>query len=435
MSTIIDQSVAEFRKVRATLPGNELPWLANLRDAAVQRFSESGYPTPRDEAWKYTNVAPIVKKGFVPLEGAEDSAGIDISPWLLTDSDALRLVFVDGHLAPALSDADALPGGVIVASLKDRLRHAPAELEGWLASHAPDAPRGFAELNTAFMSDGAVVRIPAGVTVERPIHLLYFARESGRPGAAFLRNLVIVEEGGAATIVQHYVSAGGAQSLVNSLTQCIIGDGAALEHYKINEQGDGIYHFAAVHARLGRDSRYVSHNLQAGGRLARSDLHAELAGEGCACTMNGFYIGRGRQHIDNYTRIEHRVPHCSSRELYKGVLDGHSRGIFNGHVIVHQDAQKTDAQQMNHNLLLSDGAEADTRPQLEIYADDVKCSHGATIGQLDRDALFYLKARGIDDLVARRMLIGAFSSEITGQLTLAPVRERFERLVASRLGE
>lgn len=435
MSALIDQSVADFRKRQATLPGHDLPWLARLRAAAVQRFSEEGYPTPRDEAWKYTNVAPVIKKGFVPLEGPEDATGLDVSPWLLPDCDAIRLVFIDGHHAAVLSDIARLPDGVVVSSLRERLREAPAELEAWFNADAPDGPRGFAELNTAFMSDGAVVRIPAGVTVERPIHLLYIARASDRPCAAFLRNLLIVGAGGAATVVQHHVSVDGAQSLVNGMTRCVIGDGAALEHYQLNEQGDGIYHFAAVQARLGRDSRYDSHNLQTGARLARSDLHAELAGEGSACTMNGFYLGRDRQHIDNYTRIEHQVPHCSSRQLYKGVLDGRARGIFNGHVIVHQDAQKTDAQQMNRNLLLSDGAEVDTRPQLEIYADDVKCSHGATVGQLDRDILFYLRARGIDEHIARRMLIGAFSAEIAEQLTLAPVRSRFERLVASKLAE
>ncbi len=433
MSGNINQSVTEYRKLQHSLPGHELPWLASLRDAAVQRFSEQGYPTPRDEAWKYTNVAPVVNKGFTPLSMPGDAAALDLSPWCLPDSDAIRLVFVDGHHVSTLSTAADLPKGVVVASLKERLRQAPEEIEAWIATHAQADPRGFSDLNTAFMSDGAIIRIPAGVTVDRPIHLLYIARESARPCAAFLRNLVIVAEGGTATIVQHHVSVDSAQSLVNSLTQCVLEDDASLGHYKLNEQGDGIYHFTAVHLRQGRDSHYLSHNLHIGARLARSELHVELAGEGCECTLNGFYLGRNRQHIDNYTRIEHQVPRCSSRQLYKGVLDGRSRGIFNGHVIVRQDAQHTDAEQMNRNLLLSEHAEADTRPQLEIYADDVKCSHGATVGQLDQDALFYLRARGIDNALARRMLISAFSSEIAERLTLEPVRRRFEQLVAAQL--
>jgi Fe-S cluster assembly protein SufD len=433
VSGIVDQAVTEFRNLQRSLPGHELPWLDSLRAAAARRFSERGWPTPRDEAWKYTNVAPVVKKGFVPLPAPGDDAVIDVSPWLLPGTDAIRLVFVDGHYVPALSAAAGLPGGVVVASLKDRLREAPDELESWLATDIMAAPQGFSELNTAFMSDGAIIRVPAGVAVGRPVHLLYIARESARPCAAFLRNLIIVAEGGAATIVQHHVSADGAHSLVNSLTRCVVEDGASLEHYSLNEQGDGVYHFAATQLRQGRDSRYVSHNLQAGARLARSDMHAELAGEGCECTLNGFYLGRDRQHIDNCLRIEHLVPRCSSRQLYKGVLDGRARGIFNGHVVVRQDAQQTDARQMNQSLLLSEQAEADTRPQLEIYADDVKCSHGATVGQLDRDALFYLKARGIDEAVARSMLIGAFAGEIAERLTLEPVRCRFERLVAARL--
>lgn len=433
MSGIIDTSIAEYRRLKHSLPGHELPWLASLRDAAAQRFSEQGYPTPRDETWKYTNVAPVVKKGFTPLSVPGDFTALDISPWRLPDTEEIRLAFIDGQYIPTLSAAAGLPNGVVVASLKERLRLAPDEIKTWLAGHAQASPGGFSDLNTAFMSDGAIIRIPAGVTIDRPIHLLYIARESDRPCAAFLRNLVIVAEQGVATIVQHHVSVGGAQSLVNSLTQCVLEDGASLEHYKLNEQGDGVYHFAAVHLRQGRDSRYISHNLQTGARLARSELHVELAGEGCECALNGFYLGRDRQHIDNYTLIKHQVPRCRSRQLYKGVLDGRSRGIFNGHVIVRQDAQHTDAQQMNRNLLLSEHAEADSRPQLEIYADDVKCSHGATVGQLDQDALFYLRARGIDDRMARRMLISAFSSEIAERLTLEPVRRRFEQLVAARL--
>jgi Fe-S cluster assembly protein SufD len=432
VSAATDQSVAEYRKLQHRLPGHELPWLAGFRDAAVRRFAERGWPSPRDEAWKYTNVAPVVRKGYAPLPESDSGGEIDPAPWLLPDVDAIRLVFVDGHHIPALSSAGGLPEGVVVASLKERLREAPQEIERWLAE-TPADPQGFADLNTAFMSDGAIVRIPAGVEVERPIHLLYIAHETSRPGASFLRNLVRVAAGGSAIVVQHHVSAGPAQSLVNSQTRCVLEDGSMLEHYKLNEQGDGVYHFAAVHLRQGRDSRYASHDLQLGARLARSELHAELAGPGCECVMNGFYLGNERMHIDNYTRVEHQVPRCSSRQLYKGVLGGSARGIFNGHVIVRQDAQQTDAQQMNRNLLLSEQAEADTRPQLEIYADDVKCGHGATVGRLDRDALFYLRARGVDEAVARRMLIGAFAGEIAERLALEPVRRRFERLVAAQM--
>ncbi len=434
MPSTVETSIEEYRGLKERLPGHELPWLAGLRDAAAQRFAERGWPTSRDEAWKYTNIAPVVRKGYAPIAEADVAAEIDATPWLLPGLDGIRLVFVDGHHVPGLSSVAGLPDGVIVTSLKAGLRDAPGEIERWLAD-APAAADAFADLNTAFMTDGAVVRVPAGATLDRPIHLLYIARESSRPCAAFVRDLVLVGAGARATVIQHHVSVDGAQSLINGLTRCVLDDGAALEHYRLNEQGDGLYHFSAVQLRQGRDSRYVSHDLQLGARLARGELLAELAGEGCECTLNGFYLGRGRRHIDNYTRVEHQVPHCSSRQLYKGVLSDNARGIFNGHLIVCKDAQKTDAQQMNRNLLLSEQAEADTRPQLEIYADDVKCSHGATVGQIDADALFYLRARGLDDVVARRLLIGAFAGEITGQLTPAPLRLHVERLVAAQMSE
>lgn len=434
MSELIEKSIADFHDLQAQLPGSELPWLTSLREQAVQQFSEHGYPTPRHEAWKYTNVASIIRKGYQPIVESDGAAPEpDISAWLMPELNAIRLCFVDGHFAPSLSDLAGLPDGAVIASLNAQLQQAPEQVEACLASHAAIGPQGFAELNTAFMSDGVFIRLPDGIEIERPVHLVHVARKAAQPGMAFLRNLVFAGKGSRVTLIEHFVSADGAQAMINAMTQCVLAQDAGVEHYLLNEQGDGINHFGAVHVHQDRNSHYVSHNLQAGARLARSDLVVELAGEGCESTLNGFYIGQGKQHIDNYLRIEHQVPHCSSRQLYKGVLDGRSRGIFNGHVIVKQDAQQTDAQQMNRNLLLSDQAEADTRPQLEIYADDVKCSHGATIGQIDHEALFYLRARGIDADIARRLLIGAFAIEVTEQLGLAPVRQRFERLVAQRL--
>lgn len=427
MSEAIDRSIADFRRVAASLPG-----LRALRENALHHFSQVGYPTPRDEAWKYTNLAPFLGKSFVPDAGDDIPATLPLEGYLL-GAEVPRLVFVDGRFAPALSRVVGLPRGVTVGSLGERLRGEPDGLEKFLGEHMPDAPQGFAQLNTAFMTDGAYIRLAAGAVLEQPIHVLYVARPGARPNAAYLRNLVFGEAGSRVTLIEHYVSLEGAEALTSAITQCVLEQGAAVEHYKLNEQGDGIYHFAGVHVHQEGDSRYASHNVQVGARLARLDLRAVLAGQGGECTLNGLYLGRGRQHIDNHTYIDHQVPRCTSREWYKGVLDGHSRGVFDGHVVVRQGAQHSDARQLNHNLLLSDDAEADTRPQLLIYADDVQCSHGSTVGQLDRDALFYLRARGIAEAEARRLLVEAFARDVVERMGFEPLRRRLERLVADRL--
>ena len=433
MSEAIDRSIADYRRVANALPGQH-PWLRALREDALRHFAETGYPTPRDEAWKYTNLTPFLGKSFAPALGGGEGApvgGLD-GDWL-PGAEASVLVFVDGFHVPALSKTSGLPRGVRVGNLAELLRDGADDLETFLTAQAPAEPRGFAQLNTAFMTDGAYIRLPAGVALEQPIHLLYVARPGARPFAAYWRNLIFAAPGSRAAVIEHYVSMDGAQALTSAVTQCVLEDGAAIEHYQLNEQGDGVYHFAGVHVQQAGNSRYASHNVQAGARLARGDIHVVLAGQGGECSLNGLYLGRGRQHIDNYTYIDHQVPRCTSRESYKGVLDGHARGVFNGQIIVRQDAQHTDARQVNHNLLLSEDAEADTRPQLLIYADDVQCSHGSTVGQLDRDALFYLRARGLDEAQARRMLVTAFARDVVERMGVEPVRRRLERLVAERL--
>ncbi|MCC6301637.1 MAG: Fe-S cluster assembly protein SufD [Gammaproteobacteria bacterium] len=426
----------EYRSLRGALPGQGLAWLRDLRDGALQRFSERGYPTPRDEAWKYTNIAPLLKQSFVPalsLERSREVAPADIAARLFAGAGMPLAVFVDGRFDAALSDLSGLPRGIEVRSLREMLERDGAALETLLTSQAPREPHGFIELNTAFMSDGAYVRIGSEAVAERPLHLLFVSSGAEQPLASYLRNLISVGQGGRAAVIEHYVSLGDAPSLCNVATHCVIERGAALDHYKLNEEGAGAHHFAGLYVEQARDSRYVSHNVAAGGRMIRNDLRCVLAGEGAECDLNGLYLAGGRQHIDNQTSVEHRVPHCTSREWYKGVLDGRARGVFSGHVVVRQDAQKTDAQQMNNNLLLSDEAEIDTRPQLEIYADDVKCSHGSTVGQLNPDILFYLRARGIDEARARRLLVTAFAQDVVARMTAAPVRAWAEHLIMARL--
>ncbi|MCC6209024.1 MAG: Fe-S cluster assembly protein SufD [Gammaproteobacteria bacterium] len=436
MATSPVTPVEEYQSLLGVLPGQDLAWLRDLRDGALRRFSDRGYPTPRDEAWKYTNIAPLLKQSFIPSFSVEQPHKVlptDIATSLFADADMPLAVFVDGAFNSALSNLSALPPGVELRSLREVLDHDGASLESLLVGMTPQEPHGFIELNTAFMFDGACVRIAPDTVAERPLHLLYVSSGAGQPVASYLRNLMIAGRGSRAAVIEHYVSLGDAAALCNVATHCMIEPGAALEHYKLNEEGAGAHHFAGLYVEQARDSRYVSHNVAVGGRMIRNDLRCVLAGEGAECVLNGLYLGRGREHIDNQTSVEHRVPHCSSREWYKGVLDGRARGVFSGHVMVRQDAQKTDAQQMNNNLLLSDEAEVDTRPQLEIYADDVKCSHGSTVGQLNPDVLFYLRARGIDEIQARRLLVTAFAQDVVGRMAIAPVREWAERLITARL--
>jgi len=305
-------------------------------------------------------------------------------------------------------------------------------LESWLGRQMPTPRHGFEALNTTFLQDGAVVRIGRGITIEAPIHLLFLA--TGAPeSAVYWRNLIVAEAGSRATVIETYASRDGAAHLTNTITEVTLESSASIEHYRLGRESDAAYHVGGTHAHLARDSRYVSHVVTLGARLARHELDTVLDAEGAECLLNGFYATRGQQHVDNHTRIEHRAPHGTSREWYKGVLGDRSRAVFSGRIVVHPQAQRTDAEQANHHLLLSRDAEADSRPQLEIYANDVKCAHGASAGHLDADALFYLRSRGLDEARARGLLVYAFAADVLARIRLAPLRQALEQQLAGRL--
>ncbi len=419
----------DFRRIEPALPGTAVPWLRELRQQALTSFMDTGFPTVRDENWKYTDVRAIAAHRFTPVAVAPSIEAAALGPFA---SSGYTLVFVDGCYAPALSSADKLPHGVRVASLAQVLSDEPQTLEPWLGRYMSSSQHGFAALNAAFLRDGAFVRIGRDTVVEEPINLLFVA--SGTADVAiYLRNLIVAEVGSRATVVEHYVALGAGTYLTNAVTEVVTEPAAALEHYRIEREVETAYHLGATHVYQTRDSRYASHSVTLGGRLVRHELTCTLDAEGAECALNGLYVGHGRQHMDHHTRIEHRCPRGTSREWYKGVLDDHARGIFSGRVVVHPQAQRTDAEQANHNLLLSDSAEADSRPQFEIYADDVKCSHGSTVGSLDPDALFYLRTRALDETLARQLLVYAFASDILARMRLAPLRMALERDFAARL--
>ena len=418
----LERSLAEsFRDSRSP---RDPQWLIETRRAAMARLHETGFPTVRDEDWKYTNVAPILKVPFVeaPAEGLRR---------IETPSrEGLQLVFVNGRYASELSSGAA--NGIQAGSLRGVLAKQPELAEPYLGRIARNG-NAFASANAAFLEDGAFVRISRGFAAAEPIHLVFLSEPVFDPTVSHPRNLVIAESGSQAAVVETYIGTAGETYFTNSVTEVSVGDGANLDLYRLERESTAAYHVATTEVRLERDSRFSSHSLTFGGAIARHDLNVRLEAEGADCTLNGLFVGSGTQHLDNHTLIDHAMPHGTSRELYKGIMDGKSRGIFQGKIIVRPDAQKTDAMQTNKNLLLSKEALVNSIPALEIFADDVKCRHGSTIGQLDPGAMFYLQSRGIGAREARELLVFAFASDVASRIRIAPLRALVEEHLGLRL--
>jgi len=411
------------------------PWVFPLRKAGIARFAERGFPTLKDEDWRFTNVAPIAKLPFKPVFPPLRAtlAADQISQFTFGRIPAFRLVFVNGLYAPELSSVPAQAGEVTIKSLAAALASDSAFLEKTLARQGADARDPFMALNTAFFQDGAFVHVPAGKVFETPIHLLFVSTTQEAGTTIHPRNLIVAEKGSQATVIESYVAAGDAAYFTNGITELVVEDGAVVEHCKFQDESPSAFHVVGVQARLGRRANLVSHSIAIGARLSRTSIHTTLAGEGVECVLNGLYLTHGEQLADHHMVVEHAQPYCNSHEYYNGILDGRSKGVFHGRILVRPQAQKTDAKQTNKNLLLSEEATVDTKPQLEIYADDVKCTHGATVGQLNDESIFYLRARGIGVDTARRMLIHAFAGEIIERIRCRPVREELDRLVWGRL--
>jgi len=415
--------------------GSEGPaWLPGVRRAAIERFAAVGFPTSRDEEWRFTPVAPIARAEFRPaLPGTVTREAL--APFLFGHAEWPQLVFVNGKYAPELSVVPPLPFGVKLGNLASALRRDGALLERHLTRHARPETTPFAALNTAFMRDGALVYVPPGTVLDDPIHLLFVTSPDAGGSVAYPRNLVIVERGARASVVESYVTlAEGASYFTNAVTEVVSGEDAWTEHTRIQRESERAYHMGFTHVDQARGSHYRSFTLAMGGAIARHNLHVRLNAPGIETLMYGLYLARGEQVVDNHTAIYHDQPNCNSWEVYKGVLSDRARAVFNGKVFVKPEAQKTDAKQTNRNLLLSPTAKVDTKPQLEIFADDVKCTHGATVGFLDPLSLFYLRSRGIPPETAQRVLTYAFAAEVVDEVALAPVREELTRLVLGRLG-
>jgi Fe-S cluster assembly protein SufD len=420
--------VAEYRRSLEQGPAQPR-WVSQARESAIAQFERLGFPTTRLEQWRFTSVAPIADRTFsLATDGV---AGVSAEHTRPLSAPIAHAVCVNGRFAPKLSNLDALPKGVQVLSLEAAMTSHAAVVEPYLAKLALTQTSAFTSLNTAFLRDGIFLIIPAGTIIERPIEVTFVSVSEGRGSVSHPRLLIVAGDASQATVLERYVGTGPA--FTNAVGEVWLGANAVVDHYKLQEEPADAFHVASMFLHSARSGTFSSHSLTFGGGLVRNEVIAALNGEGIDCTLNGLYVGRDRQLIDNHTTIDHAMPHCGSHEIYKGILAEQSRGVFNGKIIVRPDAQKTDAKQTNKALLLSDEANINSKPELEIFANDVKCTHGAAIGQLDDAAMFYLRSRGLGVSESRAMLVHAFAGDILNRVKIVPVREYLEEILMARL--
>jgi Fe-S cluster assembly protein SufD len=423
--------LASFREL---LKSDGRSWDRGLREAAFARFSELGLPTVKDEEWKYTSLAPLAGRGFRRAAGGgrlvsgRELAALGLA-WLAEQ----RAVCVDGRFVPELSFLEKLPPGVRVGSLGEAMRGAPEPLRAHFGRHADYQGHSFVALNTALAEDGVYVHVPKRTALSQPLHLVFVSTAGGEPTVSYPRVLVVIEEESEATILESYLALGPGVYLASAVGEVVVGNAARLDHTTLVRQGSRAFHVGVLQVEQARQSAFSSHLVSIGGSLVRNEIGVRLAGEGAECSLDGLFVATGREHVDNRTRIDHVEPHGTSRELYKGVLGGASRGIFNGTICVHQGAARTDAEQTNKNLLLSGEATVDSKPRLEIHNNDVRCRHGSTIGRLDAESLFYLRSRGLEADEARRLLTFAFASEVVARLKIERLKLQLENWLLARL--
>jgi Fe-S cluster assembly protein SufD len=413
---------AAFRSVRPTVA-----WLELVRNSAMDRFEQLDFPSVKEEDWKYTNLATLAKEEFVPVTSASTDAR-EVEGYAETAE--THLVVVDGFLCEDLSMTTGL-GDVVAIDLFSAVEDARYNkiVRKYLARNAGYHNNGLAALNTAFLQSGVFLWIPKNVKLERPVQITFVADA----GANFPRLLVVAEENSSATLIESFVSSNGGKYFTNAIAEIVLKDGAQLEHYRVQRESNNSYHVSTTSAELGRASRYDTTSINLGAQLSRHDVSVVMDHEGAETSVDGLYMVGSDQHTDTHSVIDHKQPHCTSHQLYKGILDGNGRAIFNGKVFVREGAQKTDAMQTNKNLLLSDKARVDTKPQLEIYADDVKCAHGAAVGQIDPEELFYLETRGIGPELGRSLLTYGFAEEVIGKIKIDSIRSQLDEFVLRQL--
>jgi Fe-S cluster assembly protein SufD len=434
MSTAVKEKNIYADAFREFVSGRtgEPSWVARLREGAFERFEETGFPTTDEEDWKYTNVAPVARKSFrTPVERAElESAAVE--RFVSAEARRSRLVFVDGVYSPEHSSLEGIPSQVLVEELGAALAGEHGEvLWNHLARLSGEGSDAFTVLNTAFLGGGALLVVPEGVVVESPVQLLFLTTQA--EVVTFPRVLVVAERDSRLDIIETHAAAGDAEYFTDAVVEVFVGEGARVTHYKVQDEADGAYHVASTRAEVSKDGAYDLTTVTLGARLSRHEIEVALVSPGAECHVDGLYLVGTGQHTDTHSLIDHREPNCASRQTYKGILDGKSRAVFNGRVYVHEGASGTDAQQNNRNLLLSTDARVDTKPQLEIYNDDVKCAHGATVGQLEEEELFYLLSRGLHTDLARNLLTYGFAEEIVEKIKFDSIRAQLDEAILNRL--
>ncbi|MGB5847216.1 MAG: Fe-S cluster assembly protein SufD [Ignavibacteriaceae bacterium] len=427
--------VKNFEAFEDNLNGEKTPEFHRIRKEALKNFSDLSLPTLKDEEWRYTSISPLLKYNFIlPPEDITISNEL-VNKFSFTDMDTNILVFVNGKFSGANSKLLNLPEGTIAGSISDAIKNNPEIIEKHFGKYASYSNQIFTALSTAYTKDGAFVYVPNGKIVEDPIHIIFITTASEDKIITQPRNLFVASENSQVTIIEHYVSENNNIYFTNAVTEIVAEDNAIVDHYKLQEESKNAFHIARVEIDQERSSNFTSHSISTGGAITRNDFNARFNEGGGECTLNGLFLLEDKQLFDAHTLIDHANPHCNSHEHYKGILDDSSRGVFNGKVLVRQDAQKTNAFQQNNNILLSNNALVNTKPQLEIFADDVKCSHGATIGQIDEEAKFYLKSRGIGEEAANAILIHAFASDVIKSMKIESVRNYLEDILSNRFNQ
>ncbi len=430
----VESCLNAFERIAPRLVGDGTGWLDSSRRTALSEFEESGFPTIKNEDWKYTDIRPLTRHDYwLEAAVAAQEAGLQVPQ--IDGLDAIRLVFVNGRfIEQASSRVEELPDGVVVTGLAGQIASDSSIIQSRLGSALPGSGHGFSTLNSAFVNDGLYLYVPEGVHMDRVVEVVFVS--SGQEQAPLVqpRNLVALERGARLNLIERYYGESGEKYLSNAVSEIFLAPESRLEYCRLQEESSQAGHIGGLFVRQAAGSQLIANTISLEGALIRNDVRVALDESGAQCRLNGLTVGGGRQHVDNHTHIDHNAERCISRELYKGVLDGRARSVFHGRIVVNKGAQKTDSEQQNHSLLLSRDTEVDTKPQLEIYADDVKCSHGATVGQLDEDSVFYLRSRAIGEATARRLLTYAFAEGAIGEISLAALRAYIERRIHDRLG-
>lgn len=421
-----------FSSFERSLNGERSSRLHSLRKDAIGNFNSLSFPTTKDEEWKYTNIAPLLRHNFIPADQGINVPDGEIQKFLFDELEHSLIVFVNGFYSEKLSRIKKLPEGVIIKSLSEALKNNEEIVTKYFGSFAPFNENIFSALSTAFIRDGAFVYVPKDTIINEPLHILYLNISDENKYLIQPRNLFIAGKNSQASIIEHYTSSSQDIYFTNSITEVAVEENAHLDHVKLQEESKKAFHIAKMKTGIGRNGNFTSHFISTGAELSRNDFDARFDDEGGECMLNGLFLIEEAQHFDTHTLIDHAKPHCNSHEHYKGILDDKSRGVFNGKVLVRKDAQKTNAFQENNNIILSNEALINTKPQLEIFADDVKCSHGATIGQLDMDAMFYLKARGIGEEKGKAILLHAFAADVVKSIKIDAVKNYIEEIISRK---